>query len=202
MADTTRSRLSRLRVRRGLLQPPETTLHPRIPLPTGVRERTHHDHESGLATKAQNRSRKRVHSKSWGRCSGARGHPDRGLRLHPPRCYRSHWRRQRCVARGPGRAFEGGTARRRQSCGMGPRGGGARCIRGRTGSAGGWFTWLRSDEAANGWQHLQLPRAACEMLAARVAARCHSGRFGGRQRAASPAIGQLDPCSRMRGSCV
>ena len=54
--------LGRLRVHRGVLQPPETTLHSRIPLPRGVRERENHNHEQPLATKAQNCPRKRVHS--------------------------------------------------------------------------------------------------------------------------------------------
>src|SRR5580692_1733971 len=62
MADKTRAKLRRLRVHRGLLQPHQTTLHPRLPRPRGIREREHHHHEQDLATKARDRPRNGIHS--------------------------------------------------------------------------------------------------------------------------------------------
>jgi putative transposase len=46
MAEQTRSQLRRLRVHRSLLQPTETTLHPRLPLTGGVRGGDDHNHEN------------------------------------------------------------------------------------------------------------------------------------------------------------
>ena len=50
----------------ALLQPPTTTLDPRLPLAAGVREQESHDHHDRLATKARDCPRKRVHSSAGG----------------------------------------------------------------------------------------------------------------------------------------
>src|SRR5258708_4992700 len=53
IAEHTRPELRRLRVHRGALQPQQTTLDPRLPLPRGVRERENHNQVQRLATKAR-----------------------------------------------------------------------------------------------------------------------------------------------------
>lgn len=62
MAEQTRPQLRRLRVHRGVLQPPQTTPHPRTPLPRGIREHHNHNDQGNPATKAHNCPQKHVHS--------------------------------------------------------------------------------------------------------------------------------------------
>lgn len=66
------ARRCRLRVHRGLLQPTTTTLHPRLPLTRGIREKDHHQHQQ-LVTKARDCPRKRAHSDSGLTPSGRMG---------------------------------------------------------------------------------------------------------------------------------
>jgi putative transposase len=63
MAIPTGSELGRVRVHRGLLQPPKTTLNARIPLPRGIRERAADNDQTNLSTKARSRSRNGCHSR-------------------------------------------------------------------------------------------------------------------------------------------
>jgi hypothetical protein len=62
MAQQTRSQLGRVRVHRSVLQPTTTTLHSRIPLPRGIRERAETNDQTALAAKARDRPRNGYHS--------------------------------------------------------------------------------------------------------------------------------------------